>query len=287
MTMNLLSMKEKSFLKQLAFLKSLSQDDGEEEVCNLLDFLQSSDEEKKALDDFVTYSMRMEGWFGEWEPGGWDVPCGDGPDRFNWGYTNLLDEAEMARDMEIFEEFEACHELFASAPFDDRKPGKTGIFNPVTKRSELSVWGKLVAIGDSYGTLKTHLGKAFLPKYLLDPEMNIGDPCRVRVQFKGFSPAPGVSMPWRVLQVEEEEYTDSLKGMSDEDIYTVFVHQSEVINPQISFVNCCIEGQDARIPATTYYYNNPENDSRDTRASRMADDFLTQMDDVTMWPTLA
>jgi hypothetical protein len=249
MMMNLLSMKEKTFLGQLAFLKSLSEDDGEEETCNLLDFLQASDEEKKALDDFVTYSMRMADWFGEWEPDGWDVPCGD-VDRFNRWHTNLLDEAEMNRDMEIFEEFEACHDLFASAPFDDRKPGKTGVFNPVTKRSELSVWGELVAVGDSYGTVQTPLGKAFLPKYLIDPEMNLGDVLQVRIQFKGFSPAPGVSMPWRVIQVEMAHLFPERGDESE-----------------------------------THHYNT-KNDN-DMRASRMADEFLTQIDDVKMWPTLA
>jgi len=90
MMMNLLSAQEKTFLEQTAFLKSLSQDDGEEEVCNLLDFLQSSDEEKKALDDFVTYSMRMADWFGEWEPEGWEHPLGCDVDRFNRWHTNLL-----------------------------------------------------------------------------------------------------------------------------------------------------------------------------------------------------
>ena len=288
--MNLLSMKEKTFLEQLAFLKSLSQDHDEEEVCNILEFLQASDEEKKALDDFVTYSMRMANWFGEWEPEGWDVPCGGVPTNgpladfaqpFNRWHTNLLDEAEMNRDMEIFEEFEACHELFASAPFDQRKPGETGTFNPVTKRSETSVLGTLVAVGDSYGTVQTHLGKAFLPKYLLTPPdpmtklalrnfehfhglepktatvnqvtrssagvrgwtnagpfrkpekakraPEIGDVLQVRIQFKGFTPAPGASMPWRVIRIE----------------------------------------------------------TNDTLSSRMADDFLTQMDNENMWPTLA
>jgi len=167
----------------------------------------------------------------------------------------------MNRDMEIFEEFEACHDLFASAPFDDRKPGKTGVFNPVTKRSELSVWGELVAVGDSYGTVQTPLGKAFLPKYLIDPEMNLGDVLQVRIQFKGFSPAPGVSMPWRVLQVETNE------GPSDKEMPSI----------RIGVVN--------GYAAVTHHYNT-KNDN-DMRASRMADEFLTQMDNVTMWPTLA
>jgi hypothetical protein len=261
MMMNLMSAQEKTFLDQLSFLNSLAQDDGEEEVCEFMDFIQASDEEKKALDDFVTYSMRMSTWFGEWEPEHWQHPLGD-VDRFNKWHTKLLDEAEMNRDMEIFEEFEACHDLFASAPWAKRKPGKTGVFNPVTKRSELSAWGELVAIGDSYGTVLTHLGKAFLPKYLLSDDLKLGDVLCARVQFKGFSPAPGVSMPWRVLKIESNE------GPSDK----------EATSPRISEVNGCV--------AVTHHYDTKTNDN-DMRASKMADEFLTQMDDVKMWPTLA
>jgi len=197
---------EQHFLDQLFILKSLEDKaDGEEQVCNIIDFLQSSQDEKIALSNFVEYLMRSKNILGEWAPHTMDCSdsdaasylvagCGD----FNSEHYRRLDIAEMDRDMEIFEEEQTTHQLFAESPWESRSNAT------VNRRSETNLSGIVTAIGDAYGIAKTSVGKVFIPKNNLF-SLQIGDNVIVRSQFKGFDLPNGISLPWRCLSIVQND----------------------------------------------------------------------------------
>jgi hypothetical protein len=207
-------MKQQKFLDDLTFLNSLGKEP-EDEVCEILDFVQSSPEEKQALADFVDYSWAMKDT-DEWCWLTDDLLFGTHEEDHDAFYLKSLDHAEMSMDMISFEEEEACHELFAKQHFDER----SGIgYHELNKRSEISLDGYITTVGDDYATMDTIYGKVFIPKYLLDhghycDQMEEHDSLQVRAQFKGFESARQTSMPWRAVFIEknygDEESQDML-----------------------------------------------------------------------------
>jgi hypothetical protein len=206
--------KQQKFLNDLTFLNSLGKED-EDEVCDILDFVQSTPEEKDALSKFVDYSWAMKDT-GEWCPITDDLLFGTHEEDKDGFYLKSLDHAEMSMDMISFEEEDACHELFAKQHFD----GRTGFgYHDLNKRSEISLDGYVTTVGDDYATMDCQYGKVFIPKYLLGKghycdQMEERDALQVKAQFKGFESARQTSMPWRAVFIEknygDEESQDML-----------------------------------------------------------------------------
>jgi len=196
-------MKQQKFLDDLTFLNSLGKED-EDDVCEILDFLQSSPEEKAALSDFVDFSAEMKDT-DEWCHLVDDLLFGTHEEDHDAFYLKSLDHAEMSMDMISFEEENACHELFAKQHFD----GRTGYGDSeLNKRSEISLNGYVTTVGDDYATMDSQFGKIFIPKYLLgqghySDQMEVLDCIQVKAQFKGFGSARQTSMPWRAVFIEK------------------------------------------------------------------------------------
>ena len=197
---------QQKFLNDITFLKSLGLSP-EDEVCEVLDFVQSTLAEKQALSDFVDYSATMKDT-DEWCPMTEDLLFGSLPEDKDKFYLELIDLAEMSDDMIAWLREEACHELFANQHFDSRTRDNTYALN---KRSEISLCGQVTKIGDDYATMDCQYGKIFIPKYLLGKGHHCdvmvgGDDLQVRAQFKGFSNVrmgSRISMPWRAVFIEK------------------------------------------------------------------------------------
>jgi hypothetical protein len=212
-------MKQQKFLDDLTFLNSLGKDP-EDEVCEILDFVQSTPAEKKALSDFVNYSASMKDT-DEWCPITEDLLFGEHEEDTDKFYLDLIDELEMSDDMLAWLREEACHELFAEQHFDGRSGSG---YHELNKRSEISLEGYVTTVGDDYATMDCQFGKIFIPKYLLGKghycdQMEEGDSLQVKAQFKGFPNArmgSRISMPWRAVFIEKnyggEESQDMLSA---------------------------------------------------------------------------
>ena len=187
------------YMKKIEFINSLQEVD-EDRVFRYIDFEQSSDKEKEALNDFIHYTMDMK-HTNEW------VDMDDSVE--GWIYILLLDELEMHKDMSAYEEEELCHELFANNHFDTRIPHN---YFAISKRSEMDIYGNVTHIGPDYGTLDTDYGKVFIPKHLLTgkgighyaDEICENELIKVRAQFKGFQSSRMTAMPWRAIAVKSD-----------------------------------------------------------------------------------
>ena len=208
--------KQQKFLNDLSFLNSLGKED-EDEVCDILDFVQSTPEEKQALSEFVDYSWAMKDT-DEWCRLTDDLLFGTHEEDHDAFYLKSLDHAEMSMDMISFEEENACHELFAKQHFDERTGNG---YHELNKRSEISMVGYVTTVGDDYATMDSQFGKVFIPKYLLHvghycDQMEVRDCLQVKAQFKGFESARPTSMPWRAVFIEknygDEESQDMLSA---------------------------------------------------------------------------
>ena len=170
------------YKKQLEILKiMMSLDDTEEDECiQMMDYLQSTDEEKEALANLVKHSFTMK------DSTEWEYP----------GLYHLLDEAEMSRDMDAWEDEQSCHELFAQNPWSERT-----ISGPVNKRSEAKFWCSITHVGDSYHTAESDYGKVFIPKFLGIQDATVGDMMYIGASFQGFEVARKTAMPWRAKYI--------------------------------------------------------------------------------------
>ena len=176
----------REYQEQMDVLKTMmSLGDTEEDECiQMMDYFQSSDEEKEALANLVKHSFTMK-HFTEWE-----YP----------GVCHLLDEAEMSRDMDAWEDAYACHKLFAMNPWSSR-----GAIirkdNEVNKRSEAQFWCSITNVGDSYHTAESDYGKVFIPKFLGIQDASVGDMMYICSSFQGFEIARKTTMPWRAKYI--------------------------------------------------------------------------------------
>jgi len=174
------------------------------EVCQLIDWQQSSVSEKEALLALVTHMKTVAG---EWEPMTNDAEifgsfskAGD-----DW-FFNLLDQGEMDYDMDSWEDEFACHSLFAANPWEQR-PVKNSMIDerqtpllPVNKRSEVEHWTEVTKVGQTYTTCESDFGKVFVPKHLMG-DHKVGDMLHLKSQFKGFECVRQTALPWRALRI--------------------------------------------------------------------------------------
>jgi len=176
----------REYQEQMDVLKTMmSLGDTEEDECiQMMDYFQSSDEEKEALANLVKHSFTMK------HSTEWEYP----------GVCHLLDEAEMSRDMDAWEDAYACHQLFAMNPWSSR-----GAIirkdNEVNKRSESQFWCSITNVGDSYHTAESDYGKVFIPKFLGIQDASVGDMMYICASFQGFEIARKTAMPWRAKYI--------------------------------------------------------------------------------------
>ena len=167
----------------------------EDEVDAELGFLQSSPEEKKALEELVKHDFDLKNT-GEWEDFQAD------PSGISFGTSeddeamNILDELEMIHDMNAFECESAAHELFAENPWKTRSYDTRDI----SKKSEATLETEITCVGDSYATGKSLYGKIYIPTDVLN-KSGVGDVLNVRARFQGFDECRGKLMPWRAQRV--------------------------------------------------------------------------------------
>jgi hypothetical protein len=191
--------------QNLAFLQGIQDKTDHEkqlnEVLDRLDIVQCSDEEAHALEDLVHYEQDnmyfVPDGFLEWD--GQALPFHD---ECGQEHILLLDQVEMNADMTAFECEEACHELFASQPFDDRVSKYNDIKGSVNKRSEMKLAGIITGVGDDYATMSTGMGKVYLPKHVTEcVTLEKGMELQVIAQYKGFQSSRQTAVPWRAKKV--------------------------------------------------------------------------------------
>lgn len=182
------SNEQRDHLEILEIMCSLD-DTGEDECIKVMDFLQSSEEEKTALKELVNYHMNTH-HTSEW------IPIDGVLSECDEWYKQLLDEAEMSRDMDAWEDAFMCHQLFADNPWSTRD--FDGIVN---KRSEAKFWCEIINVGDSYHTAESDYGKVFIPKFLGIQDPQLGDLLYIGAAFQGFECARKTTMPWRAKYV--------------------------------------------------------------------------------------
>ncbi len=187
----LFTSEQSDYLENLEIMCSLD-DTGEDECIKMIDFLQSSPEEKEALKELVHHDINCKpgGYLyeGEW--------MGRRGDDIMQKYHQLLDEAEMSKDMDAWEDTFACHQLFSQNPWDSRK-----FDSDVNKRSETKFWCGVTNVGDSYHTAESDYGKVFIPKFLGIQDMQVGDMLYIGAGFQGFESARVTAMPWRAKYI--------------------------------------------------------------------------------------
>ena len=191
----LFTKEQQDYLENLEIMSSLD-DTGEDECIKMMDFLQSSYEEMHALENLVHFDMNNK-YTGEWYTPQWiQVTDGMAMDE----YHKLLDEAEMSRDMDAWEDAFACHQLFSNNPWASRKViiTKDG---EVNKRSEAKFWCEITNVGDSYHTAESDYGKVFIPKFLGIQDASVGDMMYIGASFQGFESARKTAMPWRAKYI--------------------------------------------------------------------------------------
>ena len=172
-------------------------DTGEDECIKMMDFQQSSFEEIHALETLVHFDMNNK-YAGEWYTPQW-LRVTDGMAMDD--YHKLLDEAEMSRDMDAWEDAFACHQLFAKNPWSSRKVGIITKDGEVNKRSESKFWCEVTNVGDSYHTAESDYGKVFIPKFLGIQDASVGDMMYIGASFQGFEIARKTAMPWRAKYI--------------------------------------------------------------------------------------
>ena len=195
-----------------AHIKALGDDllnRGMEEVCNAVDFEQTSVSEKDALLALVTHMKTVAG---EWEPLTNSHIFGSFTRTIDAEYTQFLDANEMAYDMDSWEDEFACHSLFAESPWPKRVGDPVHMYldyadvHPaVDKKSRTTLWTQVTNVGQTYITCESDYGKVFVPKHLME-SFKEGDMLRLRVQFKGFECARQTALPWRALQILGESF---------------------------------------------------------------------------------
>ena len=192
----LFTKEQQDYLENLEIMSSLD-DTGEDECIKMMDFLQSSPEEKQALKELVHHDIncKLGGYLHDGEWMGWGG--GDMMQR----YHQLLDEAEMSRDMDAWEDAFACHQLFANNPWSSRKGGIITKDGEVNKRSEAKFWCEITNVGDSYHTAESDYGKVFIPKFLGIQDASVGDMMYIGASFQGFECARKTTMPWRAKYI--------------------------------------------------------------------------------------
>ena len=183
---------------------ALASQKDEDEVDAELGFLQSSPEEKDALEALVNHDFALKNT-GEWED------FQEDPSGISFGTSeddeamNILDELEMIHDMNAFECESAAHELFAENPWKTRSYDTRDI----SKKSEATIGTKITCVGDSYATGTSLYGKVYIPTDVLNGSGNrnmcasptLGDVINVRARFQGFEDCRGKLMPWRAQYV--------------------------------------------------------------------------------------
>jgi hypothetical protein len=171
-------------------------DTGEDECIKMMDFLQSSYEEIHSLENLVHFDMNNK-YTGEWYTPQW-IQVTDGMAMDD--YHKLLDEVEMSRDMDAWEDAFACHQLFAKNPWSSRK-GIITKDGEVNKRSEAKFWCEVTNVGDSYHTAESDYGKTFIPKFLGIQDASVGDMMYIAASFQGFESSRKTAMPWRAKYI--------------------------------------------------------------------------------------
>ena len=175
------------------------------EVCQLIDWEQSSVSEKEALLALVTHMKTVAG---EWEPmtNNGEIFGSFDKDGDTW-FSGLLDLGEMSYDMNSWEDEFACHSLFAESPWPNRSTVMpphmyldSGEHPAVDKKSRTTLWTEVTNVGQTYITCESDYGKVFVPKHLMK-SFKEGDMLRLRVQFKGFECARQTTLPWRALRI--------------------------------------------------------------------------------------
>ena len=182
------SEEQKNYLEIHEIMSSL-EDTEEDESIKMMDYFQSSPEEKEALKELVYHHMNTRNT-SEWEPTNGE--SNDCEERYN----QLLDEAEMSRDMDAWEDAFACHQLFADNPWSTRN-----FDSLVNKRSEAKFWCEITNVGDSYHTAESDYGKIFLSKFLGIQSPQVGDLLYIGAAFQGFECARKTTLPWRAKYV--------------------------------------------------------------------------------------
>ena len=173
------------------------------EVCDTIDWEQSTEEEKGALLSLVSLMKTVAG---EWEPLTDDIVFGNHDNDGQKQFTQFLDAGEMSIDMDSWEDEFACHELFAANPWEQR-PVKNSMIDerqtpllPVNKRSEVEHWTEVTKVGQTYTTCESDFGKVFVPKHMM-ADHKVGDMLYLKSQFKGFGSARQTALPWRALRI--------------------------------------------------------------------------------------
>ena len=193
-------------LKSLAeaWETALASQNDEDEVDAELDFLQSSPEEKSALESLVNHDFSLKNT-GEWE----DFQTDDSGLSFGTSEDaeamTIIDELEMIHDMNAFECENACDELFAENPW----PTRCNATHRVSKKSEAGIETMITKVGDSYATGTSVYGKVYLPNQILKQcgdhnvcaSPTLGDVIYVRARYQGFEDCRGKLMPWRAQYV--------------------------------------------------------------------------------------
>jgi hypothetical protein len=172
-----------------------------DEVCQAIDFEQSTPEEKQSL---LALAEHMKTVTGEWEPLTNDLLFGDHDQDGDRWFTQYLDAGEMDRDMDAWEDEFACHMIFAQQPWWSRNGARFcsswGGDPLVNKKTQANLCAEVIMVGDTYMTCESDYGKIFLPKHLMDGHKK-GDLLHLRSQFKGFESARQTSLPWRALSI--------------------------------------------------------------------------------------
>lgn len=200
MTYHDLTISDHKYLKEIDFLISLTRDPLEE-VLHMIDCIQSSREEKDALNDLVLDNMRRYhdqlDNHTEWVNEEINV-ASDDFDNYEY-YTHLLDEAEMNTDMEISEDEQLCHDLFSQNPWGKRELCPSTM--TLTKDSRFVAWVRISHIGDNYSTGDSDYGRVYISNDLLGNNIKVDDDCLMTILFKGFIDCRTETMPWRCLSI--------------------------------------------------------------------------------------
>tara|TARA_B100000424_G_scaffold216311_1_gene174345 strand:+ start:931 stop:1548 length:618 start_codon:yes stop_codon:yes gene_type:complete len=192
-----LTIQEHKYLQDIDYLASLTRDP-QEEVLHEIDCIQSSFEEKQALHELVLTHISHLGLQTEWINEEINVGSAKDFDNFEY-YSQLLDEAEMDMDMELFEDEQKCHELLSLNQWEKRELYPSTM--ALTKDSRFVAWARIAHIGNKYSTGDSDYGRVYIPNELLGNTLNIDDDCLMTIVFKGFEGCRTEIMPWRCLSI--------------------------------------------------------------------------------------
>ena len=176
--------------------------DPEDQVSDMLDTLQHTEQEYQALQDLI-YHTHTSKDTDEYEPfnqgimiGGFDKDVQDEE------YFRILDRNEMRGDMFSFEDENKSHELFAENTWEDRSFHLD--YHIVSKKSEVTIDATVTKVGTDYSTATSEYGKIFIPRPC-GLNLPIGDytdkTITVRARFQGFDGCRKAAMPWRAIAI--------------------------------------------------------------------------------------